>query len=71
LKGRGSFALGAASRQRCDRDATIYASVPAAVIVAGFLYGRFGLWATILWGVVILAGLTLYGRKRLSQSDDE
>jgi len=46
----------------------IYASVPAAVIVAGFLYGCFGLWATILWGVAILAGLALYARKRLNQS---
>jgi hypothetical protein len=49
----------------------IYASVPAAVIVAGFLYEALGLWATILWGVAILAGLALYGRKRLGQSDAE
>ena len=68
-----------AMRPRCDsvfmglaRRAllgfAIYASVPAAVILAGFLYGRFGLWATILWGVAILAGLALYARKRLNQS---
>lgn len=44
----------------------VYASVPAAVIVAGFLYAALGLWATILWGLVILAGLALYARKRLN-----
>jgi hypothetical protein len=49
----------------------VYVSVPAAVIVAGFLYAALGLWATILWGLLILVGLALYGRKRLSQSDTE
>jgi len=71
-----------AMRPRCDsvfmgfaRRALLgfatYVSIPAAVIVAGFLYASLGLWATILWGVVILSGLALYARKRLSQSDAE
>jgi hypothetical protein len=79
--GMGS-SIATTMRPRCDsvfmglaRRALLgfafYASVPAAVIVAGFLYEALGLWATILWGVIILAGLALYGRKRLSQSDAE
>lgn len=49
----------------------IYASVPAAVVVAGFLYGALGIWASILWGLGILAGLVIYGRQRLNQSRGE
>jgi hypothetical protein len=48
-----------------------YTAVLAAVVVAGFLYGALGIWASILWGVGILGGLALYGRKRLSQSRAE
>lgn len=43
----------------------IYASVLAAVVVAGFLDGAIGIWASILWGVGILAGLALYIRRRV------
>lgn len=53
--------------RRALLEFAIYASVPAAVIVAGFLYEALGLGATILWGVVILAGLALYARKRQNQ----
>jgi hypothetical protein len=35
----------------------IYASVLAAVVVAGFLDGAIGIWASILWGVGVLVGL--------------
>jgi hypothetical protein len=45
-----------------------YAALLAAVVVAGFLAEALGIWASILWGMGILAGLTIYGRKRLSQS---
>jgi hypothetical protein len=48
-----------------------YTAVLAAVVVAGFLGQAVGIWASILWGVGILAGLALYGRKRLSQSRAE
>ncbi len=44
-----------------------YASLLLAVIVAGFLAGRIGTWAAILWGVAILAGLALYGRQRFNR----
>ena len=43
----------------------IYASVLAAVVVAGFLGGAIGIWASILWGAIVLTGLALYGRQRL------
>lgn len=49
----------------------VYATVLAAVVVAGFLGQAVGIWASILWGVGILAGLAIYGRKRLSQSRTE
>jgi hypothetical protein len=42
-----------------------------AVVVAGFLGQAVGIWASILWGAGILAGLAIYGRKRLSQSRAE
>jgi hypothetical protein len=45
-----------------------YTTVLAAVVVAGFLGQAVGIWASILWGVGILAGLAIYGRKCLSQS---
>lgn len=44
-----------------------YTGLLLAVIVAGFLAGRFGIWAAILWGAAILTGLALYGRQRLSR----
>jgi hypothetical protein len=46
----------------------IYATVLAAVVVAGFLGEALGIWAAILWGVGIFAGLAIYGRQRLNQS---
>lgn len=46
----------------------IYVGVLALVGVAGFLGGALGIWASILWGVGVLAGIALYGRRRLHQS---
>jgi hypothetical protein len=46
----------------------IYTAVMAAVIVAGFLGEALGIWASILWGVGVLAGIAFYGRRRLDQS---
>jgi hypothetical protein len=46
----------------------ISTAVIAAVIVAGFLGEALGIWASILWGVGVLAGIAFYGRRRLDQS---
>jgi hypothetical protein len=39
-----------------------YASLLLAVVIAGFLGSAVGIWASILWGAVVLAGLGLYLR---------
>jgi len=44
-----------------------YTALLLAVVVAGFLAGAVGIWAAILWGAAILAGLALYGRRRFQQ----
>jgi hypothetical protein len=36
----------------------------AAVVVAGFLYEALGLWATVLWGLALCAGLALLLNRR-------
>lgn len=41
-----------------------YATVLAAVVVAGFLGQAIGIWASVLWGAGILAGLGIYARRR-------
>jgi hypothetical protein len=41
-----------------------YAALLAAVVVAGFLGGAVGIWASILWGAGVLFGIVLYGRRR-------
>jgi hypothetical protein len=41
-----------------------YASLLLAIGIAGFLGSAVGIWASILWGVVLLAGLALYVRQR-------
>ncbi|HEU4738590.1 MAG TPA: hypothetical protein VFS54_05850 [Solirubrobacterales bacterium] len=49
-----------------------YTGLLLAVVAAGFLAGAIGIWAAILWGVVLVAGLGLYGRRRLQQpAEDE
>jgi hypothetical protein len=45
-----------------------YASLLLAVVVAGFLGSAIGIWAAILWGVMVVAGIALYGRQRLLSS---
>ena len=45
-----------------------YVSLLLAVIAAGFLAGAVGVWAAILWGAVVIAGVTLYGRRRFQRS---
>jgi len=41
-----------------------YIAIIVAVIVAGFLGGALGIWASILWGVGVLAGIAVYARQR-------
>jgi len=48
-----------------------YVTLLLAVVVAGFLASAVGVWAAILWGVAILAGLALYLRQRQRPPDDE
>lgn len=43
----------------------IYATILAAVVVAGFLAQAVGIWASILWGVGVLIGIAMVGRQRL------
>jgi Flp pilus assembly protein TadB len=39
-----------------------YLALLLAVVIAGFLAAAVGLWAAVLWGVVLVAGLALYVR---------
>jgi hypothetical protein len=49
-----------------------YALLLLAVAVAGFLGAAIGIWASVLWGVAVLAGLALYWRQRLQRpAEDE
>jgi hypothetical protein len=41
-----------------------YTALILAVIVAGFIGHAFGIWASVLWGVLLVAGVVLYGRHR-------
>jgi hypothetical protein len=41
-----------------------YTVVILAVVIAGFLGGAVGIWASVLWGAVLLGGLVLYLRRR-------
>jgi hypothetical protein len=42
-----------------------YAALLLAVVVAGFIGKAIGVWAAVLWGAVVIAGVVLYGRRRL------
>jgi hypothetical protein len=43
----------------------VYATILAAVVVAGFLGQAVGIWASILWGIGILTGVAIVGRQRV------
>jgi len=47
-----------------------YVGLPLAVVIAGFFSAAIGIWASILWGVVVIGGLALYTRHRLQQHRD-
>ena len=42
-----------------------YAALLLAIGIAGFIGHAVGIWASVLWGAVVIAGLVLYGRRRL------
>lgn len=44
-----------------------YAGVLLAMVIAGFIGQRIGIWASVLWGVVIVGGVFLYFRRRRRQ----
>lgn len=48
---------------RLFAEPLVYAAVIAVVIVAGFLGGALGIWASILWGVGVLGGIAIYARQ--------
>ena len=41
-----------------------YTAVILAAVIAGFLGGAVGIWASVLWGTVLLGGLVFYLRRR-------
>lgn len=40
-----------------------YAALLLAVVIAGFFGQAVGIWASVLWGAVLIGGLVLYGRR--------
>ncbi|HWN73499.1 MAG TPA: hypothetical protein VNN15_06810 [Solirubrobacterales bacterium] len=42
----------------------IYSALLLAVVIAGFIGHAVGIWASVLWGAVLIGGLVLYGRRR-------
>jgi Flp pilus assembly protein TadB len=45
-----------------------YTALILAVVIAGFLGAAVGIWASVLWGAAVLAGLALYVRQRRQRS---
>jgi FtsH-binding integral membrane protein len=48
-----------------------YVGLILAIVIAGFLGSAIGIWASIVWGAVILAALALYVRRRLQEQRDD
>jgi hypothetical protein len=44
-----------------------YTALLLAVVIAGFIGQAVGIWASVLWGAVLIGGLVLYGRRRFRQ----
>jgi hypothetical protein len=44
-----------------------YAGLLLAIVIAGFLGGALGIWASIIWGAAVVAGVALYVRGRRQQ----
>jgi hypothetical protein len=41
-----------------------YIAVLLAVVIAGFIGQRVGIWASVLWGALLIACVVLYSRRR-------
>jgi len=41
-----------------------YSALLLAVVIAGFLGQAIGIWASVLWGAVLIACIVLYVRRR-------
>jgi len=48
-----------------------YAVLLLAVVIAGFIGQAVGIWASILWGAVLIGCLVLYGRRRFRQPQSD
>jgi hypothetical protein len=44
-----------------------YTGVLLAFVAAGFIGQRVGIWASVLWGVLIIGGLVVFLRRRSRQ----
>jgi prevent-host-death family protein len=42
-----------------------YAALLLAVVIAGFIGHAVGIWASVLWGTVLIGGLVFCARRRL------
>jgi hypothetical protein len=47
------------------------ASVLLAVVIAGFIGQRVGIWASVLWGAVLIGGVVFYLKRRRGQPRTE
>lgn len=43
---------------------SIYLAIALAVVVAGFLGGAIGIWATVLWSAAVIVAFVLVMRRR-------
>lgn len=41
-----------------------YAALLLAVLIAGFIGHAVGIWASVLWGAVLIGSIVLYARRR-------
>jgi len=48
-----------------------YAGLLLAVVIAGYLGGAIGIWASILWGAAVIGGVALYVRRRDRRTADD
>lgn len=50
---------------------TGYIAVMGAVVVAGFFAAAVGLWASVLWAVVVVGSVIVYLRRRTVQHEGQ
>lgn len=47
----------------------LYVALLLAVVIAGFIGRAVGIWASVLWGVVVIAGVVLYIWRRREKAN--